>query len=107
MQNFVVIRLLRKRKRIQEPQYLFTVLKIPTRHFADHKGMAQHLLIVKQRDQALVPSPEMIDPYRRINKDHFATPERRLRTGRNCFSLPPSSARRRALSRAINASSPK
>ena len=49
----------------------------------------------------------MIDPNRRIDESHEALPERRLRTGRRSLSLPPSSARRRALSRAISASSPR
>jgi len=49
---------------------------------------------------------EVGDPNRCIHKNHRFAPVRRLGTERNPGSAPPSAAKRRAASRAINASNP-
>src|SRR3990167_3731178 len=69
--------------------------------------MAKDLLVVEQGPQALAPHPKVLDPDRGVHQDHAGLPERRLRTGRSCFSVPPSAAKRRALSRDIKASGPR
>ena len=47
-----------------------------------------------------LPPPQVLDPYGGVHENHFELlgelPERRLRTGRSCFSVPPSEAKRRA-----------
>lgn len=84
---------------------LITFVQVAAGQFTDHIRMTQNLVILKQRPEALVPSPQVINPYGGVNQDH-ALPERRRRTGCRPFSVPPSSARRRADCLAINASSP-
>lgn len=92
-------------QRFQQVKNLIAFVQVAAGQFTDHKRMTQDLVILKQRPEALVPSPQVINPYGGVNQDH-ALPERRRRTGRRPFSVPPSSARRRADCLAINASSP-
>lgn len=49
----------------------------------------------------------MLNPNRRVDQNHAGWPRRRLRIGRSPFSVPPSSAKRRALALAIRASNPR
>jgi hypothetical protein len=58
-------------------------------------------------DKPGIRRPEMADPDRRVDQDHFAGSERRRGTGRRFFIVPPRAARHRALSRAIRDSRPR
>src|SRR3989337_350220 len=72
--------------------------------------MAKDLLVIEQGFQTRASLAKVFDPHRGVHQCHFELaelPERRLRTERSRFSVPPSSAKRRALSREIKASSPR
>src|SRR3981081_1395306 len=71
------------------------------RHFADHEGMNEYLTRIELRLQRLVLAPQMIDPNRGIRQDHL--PKRRRGGAFSRGEVPPSRARRRALSRSIKA----
>src|SRR3974390_2072693 len=64
--------------------------------------MGQDLVVVEESDKGLVAPAEMVDPNRRVNQDHFRAVRRRRGVFRR-GSLPPKRAKRRALSRSINA----
>jgi hypothetical protein len=75
---------------------------------ADDKGVDEDFSAFKKFREAGDARPEMIDPNRGIDENHGDQAVGRLRgMGRSFFSVPPSLASRRLLSRAINASSPR
>jgi hypothetical protein len=83
-------------------------------HLAVNAGMPKDLSVEKKRRELFVPPPEMVDPDGCVDEDQRPAPRleagtgsrRRRRGGRSAFSEPPSAASRRALSRAMSASSP-
>src|ERR1700722_3125538 len=71
------------------------------RDFTDDKRMAQNLFRKKQLDKCFVTRPQVIDPYRCVDQNHFRV---RLRRGiARLGALPPSRANRRAASRSTRA----
>jgi hypothetical protein len=90
----------------EQRQNLGTIRQKSAGKFTHDKRMTQHLAISEQRTKSRVAATEVIHPDRRVGQDH-AGPERRRGIGRNFFCDPPSSAKRRALSRAIRASRPR
>ena len=75
---------------------------------ADDKRVDEDFSAFKKFREARHTRAEMIDPNRGINKDHGDQAAGLLRgMGRSFFSVPPSMASRRLLSRAINASNPR
>ncbi len=90
----------------QKTQELPTLPEVPTSQLTNYKLVTEHQVIVEKRLEACTSGPQMFDPDRGVYQDHAAFLERRRRIGSRLFSVPPSSARRRALSRAIRASSP-
>ena len=73
--------------------------------FAENKGVGQNTVFQQQAFQPQVSAAQMIDPNRSINKDHRLG-DRLLRMRVSFGSVPPNSARRRALSLAIRAFRP-
>src|SRR5512145_699718 len=69
--------------------------------------MAKDMPVKQQRFQPFASNSQMLDPNRSIDQNHAMLLDRRLRIRRRRFSVPPRSARRRALSFAIRASNPK
>lgn len=94
-------------QRCQKGQDLLAPPEIAARQLTQHERMAENLVIGKKRLKAGTPRSQVLDPDRGVNQDHAAFLARRRRTSDRLFSVPPSSARRRALSRAIRDSSPR
>jgi hypothetical protein len=96
----------------ETPEDLGAPPEVAERHFPENGGVAKDLSVEKKRRELLVSPPEVIDPDGRVDEDQRPAPRlragagRRRRGGRSVFSEPPSAASRRALSRAISASSP-
>src|SRR4051794_35740157 len=94
-------------KQLEVLKSLAAVLQTAKREFADDAGMDDDLLLVEQRSQPRFPSPEMVDPNRRIGKDHAFRPRLRLRGAAAARgSAPPMAASLLAASRRTNASNP-
>lgn len=91
----------------EEIEDFLPVPEVATRQFPDDKRMAEYFPVIEERLQVGVARAEVLDPNGRINENHAALTERRRRTGRRPFSVPPRSARRRALSLAMRASRPR
>jgi hypothetical protein len=70
-------------------------------NFTDHEWMRQNTPFRQQLQHDVVGGMQMIDPNRRINKDHAAFGRRRGGSFAR-ESLPPSNARRRAASRSTS-----
>jgi hypothetical protein len=88
----------------QQGDDLCSVLQVAARQLADDERMAEDLPGLQESDQPLVAVSQVIDPDRRVDQDGYRS--RRLGIGLDRFSVPPSLARRLALSRSISASSP-
>jgi hypothetical protein len=85
---------------------LTPVPQVPASQFSENKHVPKHLFTAEQRLEPFVPPAEVVDPDGGVDEDHAARAVR-LRGGRSrFFSVPPRSARRRALSRAMRASRP-
>src|ERR1700680_1520556 len=69
---------------------------------AQNIRMPENLAAVEQPTQRVIAGPQMVDPDRSVDQDHLARNRRRGAAARS-GSLPPSRARRRALSRSISA----
>jgi len=93
-------------QRRQQSKDLSPVPQVPTRELTNHEGMADYLPLVEKLNELRVAPGQMVDPNRGIDEDHQAA-ERRRRIDRSELSVPPSLARRRALSKAIKASRPR
>jgi len=76
--------------------------EIAESELAKDKGVHQHPSGTEEIDKRRVPAAQMIYPNRRINQDH-AGRDRRRGGAFSAPSLPPSRAKRRALSRSISA----
>ena len=106
LKNLGVVRRFRRRQLPKQGNDLDAVPQIPTGQLADHKRMAQHVIVQEQSLQPRDALAEMVHPDRRVDQDHPRCPDRLLRIGASDVSVPPSSASRRALSRATSASRP-
>src|SRR5580765_3896227 len=91
----------------QHTQNLGTFLQCAACQLTDNKRMAKDLLIKEQSFQTFATRSEMLNPNRSVDQNHARLRGRRLRIRRSCFSVPPRFAKRRALSLAIRASSPR
>jgi len=82
----------------------------PKRQLADDERVDENEPILEEPAETPIPTPQVVDPDGRIDERQPAVlrPDgrRRLRGSRRLFSVPPSAARRRALSRAMSAASP-
>jgi len=107
IQHLFIFRNLRLRQGPQQAQDLSPVTQCPTGQLAYDKGVAEYLLLIEQRPQPLTSFAKMLNPNRCIDQNHAGRLARRLRIGRSPFSVPPSSAKRRALSFDIKASRPR
>src|ERR1700679_2359375 len=92
---------LRELSQCREDQ--IATIQIAHCQFADDKRVYENSSPIQQQPHLGVVFAEMIDPNRRIDKDHFAGRRRGIRV--NFGSLPPRRARRRAASRSIKARS--
>jgi len=90
----------------QQSQDLLTIHHRSACKFAEDEGMHKNQILLEQKGKGIVTLAEMIDPNRSVDENHFADRGRLRRTGDKRGSVPPSLANRRALSRAIRASSP-
>jgi len=96
----------RSRQGLQETQDLGACRDAAASELPNHKLVTDDLSTLEGACKLPVAPAEMIDPDARVNQDHEAARDRRRRIGPNLRSVPPSAASRRALSRAISASSP-
>jgi hypothetical protein len=80
----------------------FTLAQNSQSKLADNEGMGENHPAIQQFRQFRVAVPQMVYPDRRVDQDHLRV-DRRRGTFRSAFSLPPSLASRRALSRSIRA----
>src|SRR5688572_13401931 len=106
IQDFLMRGDVRLREVREQLENLTPVLEASAREFSDDERVAVHHVIDEQSLQARTSDSKVIDPDRSVGEDHAALLDLRRRVGRRPRSVPPSSARRRALSRAINASRP-
>src|SRR5580693_8864890 len=93
-------------QRFEVGKGLAPVPQVATSKLADNKGMRQHQSFIERFAQLPIANPEVIDPDRRIGKNHWPAAVRRLGTARRLGSVPPRAARRLAASLAIRASRP-
>ena len=95
------------RKLVQKIEDLPTSSQMAYGDFADHGRVYRDFGLLEQAGEPLGAVPEVVDPDRGVREDHACRfgfgAARRRRGWRSRFSLPPSRARRRALSRAIRA----
>ena len=89
---------------VQQRYDFLTVTEIPTGELAQDERMEDGAFSFQQRAEAPARFSEVVNPHRRVDKDHYAV----LRRGIRCASgsEPPRAARRCALCRATSASSP-
>jgi len=104
LEHLVVLRHRRSGERRQERQDLRAIREPTAREFTDHERMAPHDVFLKSGGQSRVAAAEVIDPDRGV--DQYQGAGRRRATDSSPGWVPPSAARRRAFSRAINASRP-
>ena len=81
------------------------ITQAATGQLADHHRVHPYLAVLQQVTQASILATQMINPDRRIDKDHVGSARRRGMDS-NCGSLPPSFANRLALSRSMRACKP-
>ena len=87
---------------LQLGQHGVALPKVAKRKLSNNKRVDQDSTIFEETNKRLVTHAEVIYPDRRIDQDHAGSGRRRGATF-NSGSVPPNSASRRALSRAINA----
>ena len=88
----------------EQTQDLAAAMKVAQREFAGDPGMAQNDALLEKFHENRVPGSEMVDPEGRVDQDQRSTYRRRGMSV-TVGSLPPSLARRRALSLSIRAPS--
>ena len=93
------------RQSVQEFENLCAVVKIAAGKLADHMRVAEDSSALEEIGELLVASSEVIDPYRCVD-EHSHAVARLLGVLARFGSVPARRASRRALSIAINASSP-
>lgn len=97
------------RKAAQQAQNLATLPQPAQRQLTDHEGVREHPARVEQLRKGRAPAPQMFNPNGSVDERQRRARragDLRRRVSRMAGSLPASAARRRALSRAIRASSP-
>jgi len=107
-ENFFMRGLAGPRQSGEEFQDLMPPGKGSAGEFTDHEWMAHHVAGFQPDRQLAVTLPQMVDPDRCIDEDHFGFLQPGLRRGatRALRSEPPSTASFFAASRAISASRP-
>jgi hypothetical protein len=91
-QNLVVVSCLNARERMNKGYDLPSVLQVAACNFANYEWVSTDLLCIQQSCKACARLTEVINPYRRIHKNHFGDLRRGTRFA--CGSVPPSAARR-------------
>ena len=91
-QNLVVINCLHARERMNKGYDLSSVLQVAAGNFANYEWVSTDLLCIQQSCKASARLTEVINPYRRIHKNHFGGLRRGIRFAWG--SVPPSAARR-------------
>jgi hypothetical protein len=82
------------------------VAKTAASDLSQHERVHQDLCSLKQRDQPCVASPQVIDPHRGVDQDQAGFPVRLRGAALREGWVPPSRARRLALSRSMSALKP-
>jgi len=91
----------------QRCQQWRSVMQIAASQFTQNHRMHHNTATFQQSSKSLAVSTQMIDPHRGVCQYHYvSSPDWRRGIGSNCGSLPPKSAKRRALSRSIKAFKP-
>lgn len=96
----------RMRQLAQEAQYLRPVFEGPTGKLSNDEGVNEYFIVIEESPEQGVAPGKVLNPYGGIDESHATLVERLLGIGESFFSVPPSSANRRALSFAMRASSP-
>ena len=91
----------------QKRKHLIAIAQCAASKFPNDEGMNQHISITEKRLQTPVSATKMVNPNGGIDENHATRSDLRRLTGFKRGSVPPSFARRRALSRAMSASSPR
>jgi len=94
------------RQALPQTEQRLAVSQMPTSQLANNHWMNAHLPLFQQTHQGFIFSTQMIHPNRGIDQHHADYPTKsdcRLGIASNSGSLPPNNAKRRALSRSINA----
>lgn len=94
------------REILPKSDQLLPVLQITTGQLACNHRVDTHLTLRKPLRERLIPVAKMIHPNRGVHQNHCFGTDRCRGTGLNFGSEPPKVARRRALSRSINAFRP-
>lgn len=100
LQYFAVSRDVCRRQFRKKGEDFPPVVQRAASQLSDDKRMGKDFFILQRLDEAWNRMVQMIDPDRTVDEDQE---DRRLRGAFACGSLPPSRAKRRAASRAINA----
>jgi hypothetical protein len=107
LQDFIMLGHFPRGKRFQQLQYLSSIFKIAAGQFADDKRMAEDFPIPEQSLKPREVIAKMRHPDRSVHENHsYIFLDLLLGIERRAFSVPPSRASLRLLSRAINALSP-
>jgi len=94
----------RQWKLAHQRKNLRAAFQIAARKLAKNERMHQHQSIVQRVEKMRLAATEVVDPHRRVDQDHDLW--RRRGIALSCVSLPPSLAKRLALSRSISALNP-
>jgi hypothetical protein len=112
LQNFGMLCGVGLRQLREEPEDLGAPSQVAERQFADHERVKENEPVLEEGREPGVSTPQVIDPEGRVDQDQRLAlglrtgAGRRRRGSRRPFSVPPSAASRRALSRAMSASRP-
>lgn len=104
-QNLIVSSARSCREPLEKTNDFSSIPKVATRQLTDDEWMNEHTLLFEQLDEDWVDLPQMIDPDRCIDEDQRPAGFRRGMADRS-GSVPPSRARRRALSLDMSARRP-
>lgn len=98
----------RSRQCVEQSEKAVTMGEGAARELPDDERMTEHEVFVEQLGERMTLASQVVHPDRRVGQRHRpSVGGRRRGAGRRSFSLPPRAARRRALSRAMSASSPR
>jgi hypothetical protein len=105
-QNFVALGNRSARQILEQFQDRRAVVQASTSNFANHKWMHDDDRSFQQGDKPWIASAKVIDPHRRVDQNQSGLPWRLRGAAFNLGCVPPSRARRRALSRSMSAFKP-
>jgi hypothetical protein len=105
-EELVIVNRRNRGKLGEKGQNLLPVFQMTARKLSDNERMAHHVSVLEESRESRIPAVQMVHPDRCVHQDHDP-PCRRRWIGPSFFSVPPSAASLRLLSRAMMDSRPR